>query len=77
MTQVSSSTIKEKMKLVFEVYDFDCDGRISMEDVRLVLSYIPFRHEPRSTLDVEDSENEEPPIQRRRTAVKDSQEGLY
>lgn len=46
------------MKIVFEAYDFDNDGRISAEDVRLVLSYIPFRHEPRSTLSVDDSETE-------------------
>lgn len=29
------------MKLVFDIYDFDKDGYISKEDVRLILSYIP------------------------------------
>jgi hypothetical protein len=70
------------MKLVFEVYDFDNDGRITTEDVRLVLSYIPFRHEPRSTLSVDDSETEDhtPSGMRRMNSRKEpanTQEGLY
>lgn len=45
MSQVYSSTVEEKMKMCFEMYDFDQDGRISAEDIRLVLSYIPIRNE--------------------------------
>jgi len=29
------------MKLAFEIYDFDSDGYIDKEDVRLVMSHIP------------------------------------
>jgi Ca2+-binding EF-hand superfamily protein len=29
------------MKFIFDFYDFDKDGKISKEDVRIVLSYIP------------------------------------
>lgn len=30
---------------IFDRYDFDSDGLISKEDVRMVLSYIPFKKE--------------------------------
>jgi len=32
------------MNLVFSLYDFDNDGYIQREDVKLLLSYIPFRN---------------------------------
>ena len=32
---------EDKMKLAFEIYDFDNDGYIDKEDVRLVMSHIP------------------------------------
>ena len=35
------SDLDAKMKLTFEMYDFDMDGYITQEDVRLVLSHIP------------------------------------
>ena len=31
------------MKLSFDIYDFDQDGKISEEDVRIVLSHIPIK----------------------------------
>lgn len=35
------SNFDNQVKLVFDVYDFDRDGYISKEDVRLILSYVP------------------------------------
>ncbi len=43
MIQVYCSTLDEKMQLVFKMFDFDSDGKISAQDVRLILSYIPIR----------------------------------
>jgi Ca2+-binding EF-hand superfamily protein len=39
--KVYYSSVEDKMKLAFEIYDFDCDGYIDKEDVRLVMSHIP------------------------------------
>ena len=30
------------MALVFKIFDFDNDGKISGDDIKLILSYIPF-----------------------------------
>ena len=30
------------MKFTFTLYDFDCDNQITKEDVRLVMSYMPY-----------------------------------
>lgn len=35
------SDFDEQVKLVFDIYDFDKDGYITKEDVRIILSYIP------------------------------------
>ena len=32
------------MKFTFEMYDFDNDGLITPEDVRIMMSYMPFDH---------------------------------
>jgi Ca2+-binding EF-hand superfamily protein len=69
MMLVYSSTLEEKMQLAFNIFDFDCDGRISAEDVKLVLSYIPSR-KINSSLSVDDSSNE-------REKPLPLQEGLY
>jgi len=39
--KVYYSSLDDKMKLTFEMYDFDNDGFIDKEDVRLVMSHIP------------------------------------
>lgn len=36
------SDFDTKMKLTFDMYDFNSDGLITKEDVRLILSYMPF-----------------------------------
>lgn len=41
MSTLYCSQVDDKMKLAFDIYDFDNDGKISAEDVRLVLNYIP------------------------------------
>jgi Ca2+-binding EF-hand superfamily protein len=33
-----------KMKLAFDIYDFDHDGYIIQEDVRLILSHVPIEN---------------------------------
>ena len=58
MQQVYSSNLDEKMKLTFDMFDFDNDGKISAEDVKLVLSYIPYRNQSSSAMSVEDSSSE-------------------
>jgi Ca2+-binding EF-hand superfamily protein len=37
-------------KLIFDFYDFDKDGKISREDVNVVLSYIPLNTKHINTL---------------------------
>ena len=35
------SSFRAKLRLVFDIFDFDMDERISGEDIRSVLSHIP------------------------------------
>jgi len=39
--KVYYSNLETKIKLSFDIYDFDRDGYITKEDVRLILSHIP------------------------------------
>ena len=39
--KVYYSNLEIKIKLSFDIYDFDKDGYITQEDVRLILSHIP------------------------------------
>jgi len=41
MLKIYYSKLESKLKLVFDFYDFDKDGYISKEDIRLILSHIP------------------------------------
>lgn len=43
MLRTFASSLDDKMELAFSMYDFDGDGEITAEDVRILLSYIPFR----------------------------------
>ena len=43
MSTIYCSDLIQKMGLVFCLYDFDNDGYIQREDVKLLLSYIPLR----------------------------------
>jgi len=36
-----SRKFEDQIKIVFEIYDFDDDGIISREDIRVLLSYVP------------------------------------
>ena len=44
MFKIYYSKLESKIKLVFDIYDFDSDGLISKEDIRLVLSHVPTIH---------------------------------
>ena len=41
LTTLFSDSTDKIEKFIFQLYDFDKDGFISKEDVRVVLSYIP------------------------------------
>ena len=49
MLRVYCSELEQQYSLAFDVYDFNKDGVISREEVRLVLSYVPLEGEVRST----------------------------
>jgi hypothetical protein len=40
--QIFLGTLDEKMFFTFQMYDFDGDGYITAEDVRIMMSYMPF-----------------------------------
>lgn len=41
MFKIYYASFDTQVKLVFEIYDFDRDGYITPEDVRIILSYVP------------------------------------
>ena len=41
MTILFTETFDKLNKFIFELYDYDKNGKINREDVRIVLSYIP------------------------------------
>jgi Ca2+-binding EF-hand superfamily protein len=41
MKMLFSDTYENHVKFIFDFYDFDKDGKISREDIQIVLSYIP------------------------------------
>lgn len=34
-------SFEENLKLVYELFDFDSDGKVSKEDIRTLLSHVP------------------------------------
>lgn len=49
MLNLYTGSFDTLFNIVFEFYDFDEDGKISREDIRLVLSYIPLKiHEEKN-----------------------------
>ena len=45
MIQIYSSNLETSFAFVFNMYDFNDDGFISKEDIRLILSYVPLFEE--------------------------------
>ncbi len=43
MTNLYTGTFDQLVNIIFDLYDFDRDGKISREDIRIVLSYIPLQ----------------------------------
>jgi len=41
MLEIYSSDLDGKLKFVFKVFDFDGDGKITADDVLIILSYVP------------------------------------
>lgn len=41
LLRIYCATFDQKIKLVFDIYDFDGDGLISKEDIQAILSYMP------------------------------------
>jgi len=38
-------SVNEKMQFSFRMYDYDGDGKITKNDVKLMMSYLPFKNE--------------------------------
>ena len=43
MLDIFTGSFEDLVHFIFKVYDFDKDGFISREDVKLILSYLPLR----------------------------------
>ena len=35
---------EDNLKLVYDLFDFDSDGKVSKEDIRILLSHVPLAH---------------------------------
>jgi len=43
MINLYTGNVEQLINFIFDFYDFDKDGKICKEDVRIVLSYIPLQ----------------------------------
>ena len=41
LLRIYCSNYDQKIRFVFDIYDFDCDGYISKDDISAVLNYMP------------------------------------
>jgi len=41
MKRLFGQNIREYMKLVYDLFDFDLNGKVSKEDIRTLLSHVP------------------------------------
>ena len=48
MVTLFSSNFEESVKFIFNFYDFDKDGLITKDDIRVVMSYVPIQTKIRS-----------------------------
>jgi Ca2+-binding EF-hand superfamily protein len=53
MSNLYTEGFETLTKFIFDFYDFDKDGKISKEDVRVVLSYIPLNTQNMSKMKFE------------------------
>lgn len=53
------SNFDNQVKLVFDIYDFDKDGYITKEDVRIILSYIPILKDVKRKIEKEGTFSQE------------------
>lgn len=49
LLRIYCSTFDQKMKFVFEIYDFDSDGYITKNDILTILRYVPVTSETQVT----------------------------
>lgn len=43
-TKVYLSSVDEKLDLTFRMYDFTAKGKVTKEDVRILMSYVPSKN---------------------------------
>lgn len=41
LLRIYCSSFEQKIKFVFDIYDFDIDGEVSKEDISVILAYMP------------------------------------
>jgi Ca2+-binding EF-hand superfamily protein len=43
MIKMFTGSYEKLSNLIFDIYDFDEDGKICREDIRIILSYLPLK----------------------------------